>query len=316
MIKMQITVRPLKKSDLPKASHINRLAFGTLFGETDLESFWIDVEVARTRWLADPASAFGAEVDGELVGSNFASRWGSVGLLGPLSVHPDLWDQGIGKRLMEPVMKCIETWRVTHAGLFALADSPKHLGLYQKYGFWPRFLTAIMSKPVQRIDHISPYSNFSQVTESEQRQCLNACRVLTNDLYLKLDLEREILAVHTQGLGDTVLLRDGQDLMGFAVCHCGPGTEAGNNKCYIKFGSVRQGPEAEEYFDQLLDACEELAVAQGMSTLEAGINTARHEAYRKLIDRGFRSELQGVTMHHPNEPAYDRPDMYIIDDWR
>jgi hypothetical protein len=145
---------------------------------------------------------------------------------------------------------------------------------------------------------------------------LNACRVLTNDLYLKLDLEREILAVHTQGLGDTVLLRDGQDLMGFAVCHCGPGTEAGNNKCYIKFGSVRQGPEAEEYFDQLLDACEELAVAQGMSTLEAGINTARHEAYRKLIDRGFRSELQGVTMHHPNEPAYDRPDMYIIDDWR
>ena len=24
--------------------------------------------------------------------------------------------------------------------------SPKHLGLYQKFGFWPRFLTAIMAK--------------------------------------------------------------------------------------------------------------------------------------------------------------------------
>ena len=112
---MQITVRALKDSDLPKASHINRVAFGTLFGEADLERFWLDVEVTRTRWLADPTSAFGADVDGELVGSSFATRWGSVGLLGPLSVHPDLWDQGIGKRLMEPVMKCLATWGVTHA---------------------------------------------------------------------------------------------------------------------------------------------------------------------------------------------------------
>jgi predicted N-acetyltransferase YhbS len=313
---MQITIRPLKKSDFPKASQINRVAFGTLFGEANLESFWSDIEVARTRWLADPASAFGAEVDGELVGSNFASRWGSVGLLGPLSVHPDLWDQGIGNHLMEPVMKCLDTWGVTHSGLFALADSPKHLGLYQRYGFWPRFLTAIMAKPVQQIEKVSPYSKYSQMIEGEQNQWLNACRALTNDIYPKLDLEREIRAVHTQGLGDTVLLRDGQDLMGFAVCHCGPGTEAGNNKCFIKFGAVGQVSKAEAYFDQLLDACEELAVTRGMLTLEAGINMARHEAYRKMLDRGFRIELQGVTMHRPNEPGYDRPDGYIIDDWR
>ena len=173
---MQITVRPLKESDFPKASHINRVAFGTLFGEADLERFWLDVEVARTRWFADPTSAFGACVDGELVGSNFATRWGSVGLLGPLSVHPDLWDQGIGKCLMEPVLKCLETWGVTHAGLFALADSSKHLGLYQKYGFWPRFLTAIMSRPVQRIGTVSPYSKYSQVTESESSISLVSMR--------------------------------------------------------------------------------------------------------------------------------------------
>ena len=313
---MQITVRCLNEGDLLKASHINRIAFGTLFGEADLERFWLDVEVARTRWLADPTSAFGADVDGELVGSSFATRWGSVGLLGPLSVHPDLWDQGIGKCLMEPVMKCLETWGVTHAGLFALADSPKHLGLYQKYGFWPQFLTAVMSKPVQQIENVSSYSKFSEVTESEQKEWLDACRVLTNDLYPKLELEREIRAVHTQGLGETILLWNDRDLLGFAVCHCGPGTEAGNNKCFIKFGAVRQISKAGEYFDQLLDACEELAVTRGMSILEAGISTARHEAYRKMLDRGFLTELQGVTMHRPNEPGYNRPDSYIIDDWR
>ena len=173
-----------------------------------------------------------------------------------------------------------------------------------------------MSKPVQRIETVTPFSKFSQVTESEQKRWLNACRSLTNDLYSKLDLEREIRAVHNLGLGETILLWDDRDLLGFAVCHCGPGTEAGNNKCYIKFGAVQQVSKAEEYFDQLLDACEELTVNRGMQTLEAGLNMARLQAYRKRRDRGFRSELQGVTMHRPNEPGYNRPDSYIIDDWR
>ena len=43
---------------------------------------------------------------------------------------------------------------------------------------------------------------------------------------------------------------------------------------------------------------------------------ARHEAYRRILDRGFRTDLQGVAMHRPNEPGYNRPGVYLIDDWR
>ncbi len=32
--------------------------------------------------------------------------------------------------------------------------------------------------------------------------------------------------------------------------------------------------------------------------------------------RGFRTEFQGVAMHHPNEEGYSRPGVYVIDDWR
>ncbi|HZY66831.1 MAG TPA: hypothetical protein VFE21_13260 [Rubrobacteraceae bacterium] len=53
-----------------------------------------------------------------------------------------------------------------------------------------------------------------------------------------------------------------------------------------------------------------------MQILIAGANMGRHEAYRALLASGFRIEIQGVTMHHPNEPGYNRPDVYIIDDWR
>ena len=50
--------------------------------------------------------------------------------------------------------------------------------------------------------------------------------------------------------------------------------------------------------------------------LVAGVNTGRHEAYRKMISLGFRNEIQGVVMDRPNEPAYNKPEVYLIDDWR
>jgi len=46
-------------------------------------------------------------------------------------------------------MDLFEAWGTSHAGLFTFGQSAKHVGLYQKYGFWPRFLTAVVSSPVQ-----------------------------------------------------------------------------------------------------------------------------------------------------------------------
>ena len=313
---MHVAIRPLTESDLPAARRIFSLAFGTFLGAPEPEKFQSDKDYAGTRWLADPNSAFGAEVDGELVGSNFASRWGSVGFFGPITIRPELWDQGIGRQLMAPVMKCFDAWRVKHAGLFTFAHSPKHITLYQKYGFWPRFLTAIMSKRVQRTKSQSQWSKYSEVPENKRKACLQACYALTDALYTGLDLAHEIRATRTQGLGDTVLLWSDRELVGFAVCHCGPNTEAGNDKCYVKFGAVRSGPTSGELFDRLLDGCEALASAQGMSRLEAGVNMARRQAYRTMLGRGFRTDLQGVAMHRPDEPGYNGPEVFLIDDWR
>lgn len=142
------------------------------------------------------------------------------------------------------------------------------------------------------------------------------CRSLTNAVYDGLNLEREIVATQSQQLGDTVLLQDGSDLVGLAVCHCGEGTEAGNEKCYIKFGAVRPGRRAGDCFERLLDACEELAFKRGLPQLDAGMNLSRSDAYHRMIARGFRSRLHGVTMHRPNEPGYSHPNAYVIDDWR
>ena len=293
-----------------------RLAFGTFIGVPHPEEFGAGMDHVKNRWIADPNAAFAAEADGKLVGSNLATRWGSFGFFGPLTVHPDFWDKGIAKRLMDPVMELFNKWGVRHAALFTFAHSPKHLGLYEKFGFWPRFLTPIMSKPIERKESVAGWSKFSEVPDVERSRILETCRTVTGSVYEGLDLEREIMAVENQTLGDTVLLWEGKMLVGLAVCHCGEYTEAGKDMCYVKFGATRKGPGSGEHFDRLLDACDSLAREREMTSVVAGVNTACHDAYRRMLSRGFRADFQGVLMLKPNEPAFDTPDRYVICDLR
>lgn len=126
----------------------------------------------------------------------------------------------------------------------------------------------------------------------------------------------EVAAVDAQRLGETLLLRDDAGLAAVAVCHCGPGTEAGGGACYMKFGAARPGPGAAARFEALLDACEGLAAARGLGRLIVGGSTARRDAYRALLARGFRTFLQGVIMQSPDVVGTHRPDALVLDDWR
>jgi GNAT superfamily N-acetyltransferase len=312
----QVTIRQLREDDVPAARRIFSLAFGTFLGVPEPENFWSDINYIGTRWKADPSGSFAAEVEGNLVGSNIATNWGSVGFFGPLTVLPDHWNRGIGSRLMEPVMEVFSKWNVRHTGLFTFAQSPKHIGLYQKYGFWPRFLTAIMSKPVQPRGQQSQWSRYSEANESGQEGILRACCEITDAIYSGFDVSRELDAAQAQQLGDTILLWDRDTLMGFGVCHCGPGTEAGADTCLIKIGAIRPGSNAGQCFDELLDACEAFGASQGLSRLSAGTNLAREDSYLRMKAKGFRTDFQGVAMQSFNDPGYNRSDVYVIDDWR
>ncbi|MGH9151486.1 MAG: GNAT family N-acetyltransferase [Acidimicrobiales bacterium] len=307
-----LNVRDLRESDLPAADSIVRSAFDTFTG---VRGLFADKDYVRTRWRADPGAALAAERDGELVGSNFVTCWGSVGFFGPLSVRPELWDQGVASRLMEATVDLFERRGTAHAGLFTFAHSPKHLGLYQKFGFWPRFLTPVMAKPAA--PGPSPRAlRYTELPAAERERALDACRELTATAYEGLDLEREIRAVESQALGEVLLLDAPAGLAGMAVCHLGPGTEAGTGACYIKFGLARPGPGAEARFETLLDACEALAVERGAPHVELGANAGRHESYAAVVARGYRAGLIGVSMHRANDEGYSRPGTWVIDDWR
>ena len=311
-----LMIGPLDERDLAEAERIFRLAFGTFLGVPEPESYGNDRDYVYGRARAPHVAAIGATIDGHLVGSNFATKWGSVGFFGPLTVRPDLQEHRIGKALLAATMTQFDVWGTRHTGLFTFAHSAKHVALYQKFGFHARFLTAIMSAPARQAQTPVGWSRYSALGEAAKEDALRGSREVTNALYPGSTCPRRFARWTHQSLGDTVLLEGADGMAAFAVCHYGPRSEAGAGACFIKFGAVRGTPSAEKDYGRLLDACEALAVAVGMGRVLAGANMARHEAYSHLVGRGFRTEIQGVAMHRKNEAGYCRPGLYIIDDWR
>lgn len=306
----------MREEDVAEAARIMRVAFGTHIGIPDPESFGTDSDYVASRFRADPEGCVVAELDGKIAGSNIATRWGSFGFFGPLTVRPDLWNQGIARLLLERTMQIFSEWGVRDAGLFTFANSAKHAALYQRYGFWARFLTAVMSKETPAAHSAGLADDVRLFSRAEADLALEECRELTELIREGLDLSAEIRAVRDQHLGDTLLLRREGALRAFAVCHCGEGTEAGSDVCYVKFGAARPSEQAGRDFARLLDACENFAALKGLKRVTAGVNMACSEAYRQMIAAGYRTTIQGVAMHRNNAPVWNRPGYFVLCDLR
>jgi GNAT superfamily N-acetyltransferase len=316
-----IKVGLLKESEVEEAGRIARLAFGTFLGMPDPLSFMGDRDLIKPRWHSSHVKVIAAREGGRLIGSNVATRWGSFGFFGPLTVLPEYWERGVAQRLLEATMAIFDRWGLRHSGLFTFPQSAKHVCLYQKFGYWPRYLTAIMTR-TPRADPAMPQGKradaptlLSAFARGQREQAIQSCGKLTHKIDKGLDLAGEIRAVLAQRTGDILLTYTRSVLDAFAVCMNGAGSEGGEHTCYVKFGAARGGGGAGERFDKLLDACEWFASSRG-ATVEAGVNLAREDAYRRMRSRGYRVATQGVAMQRPNAGGFNRADVYVVDDWR
>jgi GNAT superfamily N-acetyltransferase len=312
---MAIAIRPLGADEVEAAERLRRLAFGTLFGLPDPLSFRGDAGLLPARRQAFPDGVLAAVEDGALLGVATANHWGSLGVFGPIVVHPDQWRRGIARLLLEATMPVFERWGSRVVGLFTFPERVTHIRLYQSAGFWPRHLIAILARPATAPSPVPEALSFLG-NPSERREFLRQCAELTGSIFEGLDLAREIELVCEQNRGDAILLAEGSRISGLAICHQGAGSEAGSGSAYVKFAAVRSGPEAPRRLERLLAACTDFAHRRGAKELSAGVSLGRMEAYRLLLELGFRAMLQGVAMHRPWVEAYDRPDIFALDDWR
>lgn len=314
----RVKVGLIRKNELAEADRILRVAFGTFLGLPNPAEFMGDRDLLISRWHGPHVEVLAARQDGRLIGTNVATQWGSFGFFGPLTILPEYWDRGVAQLLLQATEKIFNKRGVKRAGLFTFAASAKHVGLYQKFGYWPQYLTALMAHTPKAETPQSARAaavHLSTLTKSGREEAIAASARLAGRIEKGLDLSAEIRSMLKQKIGEVVLIYTRKTLDGFAICQHGPGSEGGTKTCYIKFAAARGGAGAGERFDRLLDACDEFALARGAS-LEAGMNLAHEDAYRRMRSHGYRAFGQGVSMQRPHVAGHNRADAYVVDDWR
>lgn len=324
-----IKIRRVRKGDLAKVRDAIEQAFGDFYERqvgTRPRQVFGGAQYVHHRWLMEPWGCFVAEEgEGKIVGASIAVVWGSVGLVGPVAVLTPYQNQGIGQQLLRATQGFFEENKVTLQGVVTYPGSPKHLLLYQKFGYKPKGLMAITSKPLDRRE-IAPapkpskpplqIRHFSALEESKKKATMQRFRRITNQLYRGMDIGKEVEIVDGLALGDTLLLEKGRELIGFAIYHTPGVSEAPQGALYLKFLAFDARRKRPDHFHLLVTALEDLAHAAGLQRVIAPAYTYYWQAYQGLLDRGYQIDLAMVRMKRGKQENYEDPSDLVLDDWR
>jgi hypothetical protein len=157
---------------------------------------------------------------------------------------------------------------------------------------------------------------YSTLEETRKKAILAKLRRITNGIVRGMDVAKEVEIVDGLALGDTLVLEKGRDVVGFAMYHVPGVSEAPHGSVYIKFLAVDPGHRRPEYFQALLGAVEEVAVAAQVQRVVAPVSTGYWTAYQTLLDRGYRIDFTMIRMKRGKQIAEEDPAELVLDDWR
>lgn len=304
-----VQIRPMRAEDCAAAGACMKKAFGAHSSQGRFSNVSCRFKSAKSAFVA-------VNEQGEVIGSQFVTDWGSVAFRGPLSVDPEYQGWGVGQMLVEASNRLMAALDAKHHCSFSFPNSSLH-GTYAKHGMRPRFLSYLMQAPVCQI---APAADFKLASTEEIEQVVHQCKALSHHVYPNLDPTVEIRSVIRHELGDCIMVRSANELDGFAVYHHGAGTEGGAGRMVVKVGMARD----REGFGALLDAVRARATELGVKSVGMGISTAQVVAVDQVFEKGFSTSAVGVNMEGDadinSDPAtynsFWRPDSFIIADLR
>jgi GNAT superfamily N-acetyltransferase len=157
---------------------------------------------------------------GEIVAFNVAHKSGVEGWMGPLAVSPELQGAGLGKEIVRAGVDWLRGHGAEVIGLETMPRTMDNIGFYARLGFLPGRLTLTLTLDATPTDrHAELFSRFSPPVRDD---VMEECRALADSLLPGYDFTREIALTHELALGETLLLRRGEQLLGFALCHTAP----------------------------------------------------------------------------------------------
>ena len=175
---MPITIRRAEAADAAKCGAILYSAFQKVADEHNFPPDFPSVEVAIdvvSMLLAHPGFyGIVAQDDDRIVGSNFADLRSSIAGIGPISIDPQVQDQGIGRKLMEAAIDHLASTNVCGIRLVQSAYNNRSLSLYTRLGFQTREPLSVIQGPALNIKFAG--YDVRPAGEADIATCNHLCR--------------------------------------------------------------------------------------------------------------------------------------------
>jgi hypothetical protein len=248
-----------------------------------------------------------------------------VGLLGPVAVLTHYHNQTIGQQLMRATQEFFDENKTTLQGAMTYPTSPKHLALYHKFGYRPKALTAITSRPLDKNGARAAarpprgtlvVRRFSTLEETKKKAALARFHRITNAICRGLELAKEVEIVDGLALGDTLLLERGRDLVGFAIYHTPGVSEAPTGALYVKYLAIDPAQKKPEHLEQFITAIEDLGQELGVQRVILPVCMRYWQAYATLLKCGYQIDFTMLRMQKGKQEDYEDPSHLVLDDWR
>ena len=216
-----------------------------------------------------PEGAFVLEAAGEIVGVGIVRVLGRVGVIGPIAVAPQHWRQRHGETLTRACVSYARDQSCTTVGLATFANSIGHLALYGRLGFLPAGVTVSMCRAVEEEDVSevltgrmlmgSQIRRWSQLDAAAREQARRSVAVIGASYLPGFDPTAECDIATEHNLGDTLLLYQGDDVLGFATCGGGRTAPDAGQGMWVRTLAVQPGDQALACAERLVHACESVA---------------------------------------------------------
>jgi predicted N-acetyltransferase YhbS len=209
---MDLKLRPGTPGDAEVCASVCYKAFGTIADQHNFPPDFPTPEVAAgllSMLLNHPGFySVVAELNGNVVGSNFLDERSTVSGVGPVTVDPAVQNHGVGRVLMQDVIRRAADKGAPGIRLLQAAYHGRSLSLYAKVGFQVRDLLACMQGTPPK-GEISGY-RVRRATTADVGACTAVCRRVHG-----LDRAGEVRDALTQGSA-LVVEHDGR-ISGYAT---------------------------------------------------------------------------------------------------
>ena len=250
------------------------------------------------------------DADGHLVAFNMVHQSGVEGWMGPLAVRPDRQGEGLGSTMVRLGIEWLKGQGARTIGLETMPRTVENIGFYSRLGLVPGPLTVTLVHDAPR--RLAPPPDLLSAAGPHRAQRVEECRVLADELAPGVDFSREITLTRDLGIGDATLLRDGGELLGFALWHSTP-LAAGRAKDEVRV--LKLVARNLQIFERLLDALHGTAASERVGRIAIRCQTEYEDAYLRLVGAGYRVHWTDLRMILHGYPQRTRRDGIVLSNW-